>query len=151
MFGESPPQGSLFARGAVRSRFGERRFLMFQIDFQSRTPVYLQIRERVLELVVTDVLSPGDRLPSVRSLAAELGVNPNTVQKALRELESEGVIRTVTGKGCFVGGRETAELLMRNRVGERLRNALLSARRAGFSLREARDMVNGVYGGDETC
>ena len=65
---------------------------MFDIDLQSRTPIYEQLYRRVTELVVKRQLMPGDKLPSVRELAKSLGVNPNTVSKAFQNLERDGVI-----------------------------------------------------------
>ena len=81
---------------------------MIQLDPTSRIPVYQQIKEQMTGLIVMGVFPPESRLPSVRALAAETGLNPNTIQKAYQELESEGVIYTVGGKGCFVGGEENA-------------------------------------------
>ncbi len=75
---------------------------MFRIDGMSRTPVYEQIIEQIEKLVSLGILSPGDQLPSVRSLSIELSVNPNTIQKAYSELDAKGIARSVPGKGCFV-------------------------------------------------
>ena len=65
---------------------------MFDIDLQSRTPIYEQLYKRVVELTVKKQLRPGDKLPSVRELAKSLGVNPNTVSKAFQNLEHDGII-----------------------------------------------------------
>ena len=75
---------------------------MFRIDGMSRTPVYEQLIDQVERLVGGGILSPGDQLPSVRSLSIELSINPNTIQKAYSELDSRGIVRSVPGKGCFV-------------------------------------------------
>lgn len=75
---------------------------MFDIDLQSRTPIYEQLYKRVAAMTVRKELKPGDRLPSVRELAKELGVNPNTVSKAFQMLERDGLINTVPGKGSFI-------------------------------------------------
>ena len=80
---------------------------MIELDMASRIPVYQQIKERVVEMVMMDIYPPETRLPSVRTLAMELGINPNTIQKAYQELEGEGVIYTVVGKGCFVAKRQS--------------------------------------------
>ena len=79
-------------------------------------------------LIVMGVFPPESRLPSVRALAAETGLNPNTIQKAYQELESEGVIYTVGGKGCFVGGEENAAEATCRRAEAELREALRQAR-----------------------
>lgn len=69
---------------------------------KSRTPIYEQLINRIKLLMAQDVLQPGDQLPSVRVLAGELTVNPNTIQKAYRALESEGYVYSLPGKGSFV-------------------------------------------------
>ena len=75
---------------------------MLTIDLQSRQPIYEQLVRGLSELVSLGALAPDEQLPSVRSLARDLGVNPNTVQKAYQELERSGVIYSVAGKGSFV-------------------------------------------------
>lgn len=75
---------------------------MYNIDHRSRTPVYEQIIESVKESVMKGVLSEGERLPSVRELAKMMTLNPNTVQRAYRELEQQGVIIIYKGRGAFV-------------------------------------------------
>ena len=75
---------------------------MFDIDLMSRTPIYEQLYRRVIELILKGVLNEQDKLPSVRSLATELGVNPNTVAKAYALLERDGIIYSLAGRGSFV-------------------------------------------------
>ena len=87
--------------------------------------------------------------PSVRALAAETGLNPNTIQKAYQELESEGVIYTVGGKGCFVGGEENAAEATCRRAEAELREALRQARLAGVEKTTAEALVERCYGGNE--
>ena len=76
------------------------------IDFRDARPIYAQIMDRYKEQISTGVLLPGDKLPSVRELAAALAINPNTIQRAYRQLEMEGWIVTMPGKGCFVARDE---------------------------------------------
>jgi len=76
--------------------------MVFQIDFKSGTPVYLQLAEQIRYAAASGALRTGDPLPSIRPLAEELRVNRNTVAKAYTELENQGVIETIPGKGCFV-------------------------------------------------
>ena len=75
---------------------------MFFVDLKSRVPIYEQLKKNTLELIMRDLLMPGDKMPSVRSLATDLGINPNTVQKAYQDMEKEGIIYTVAGRGSFV-------------------------------------------------
>lgn len=75
---------------------------MFQLDLKSRKSIYQQIIDNVKELIITGILRPNERIPSVREMASILTVNPNTIQKAYRELEHQGYLYTVTGQGSFV-------------------------------------------------
>ena len=72
------------------------------LDYRDGRPIYVQIMDDLRQQIALGVLPPGDRLPSVRELAARLSINPNTIQRAYRQLEMEGWICTVAGKGCFV-------------------------------------------------
>jgi len=75
---------------------------MFMIDYKSRTPLYQQIVDNVERLGLSGLLPPGGQLPSVRSLAVALSINPNTIAKAYAELESRGVIYSRPGRGSFM-------------------------------------------------
>ena len=77
---------------------------VFSVNFKSATPVYRQLVEQVRTAAATGVLRAGDGLPGIRPLAEDLRVNRNTVAKAYAELESQGIIETRAGKGCFVRG-----------------------------------------------
>lgn len=75
---------------------------MFLIRIQGNEPIFIQIKNQVNKFIEIGVLKPNDKLPSVRNLAQELGVNPNTVAKAYLELEQEGIVYTLNKKGVFV-------------------------------------------------
>ena len=77
---------------------------MVHLDYRDARPIYTQIADGFREQILSGILQSGDRLPSVRELASELTINPNTIQRAYRELEAAGWIATVPGKGCFVCG-----------------------------------------------
>ncbi|MCR4600210.1 MAG: GntR family transcriptional regulator [Clostridia bacterium] len=81
---------------------------MLQIDLKSRKSIYEQVVDDYRALIIKGVMKPGEKMPSVRELSRELTVNPNTVQKAYRELERLGYINTVAGKGCFVAEKQNA-------------------------------------------
>ncbi|MFZ5825785.1 MAG: GntR family transcriptional regulator [Bacillota bacterium] len=80
--------------------------MWLHIDPSSGTPIYRQIVDQVRQAVASGVLRAGDRLPSVRDMAVELAVNPNTIAKAYQELERDGVIVTPRGRGSFVADRD---------------------------------------------
>lgn len=75
---------------------------MFTIDLTSRTPIYEQIYFKIIELVIKGSLKENDQIPSVRNFAKESGINPNTVAKAYQELERNGIIYSLTGRGSFI-------------------------------------------------
>ena len=75
---------------------------MVHLDYRDARPIYTQIIDGIKEQISTGVLQSGDKLPSVRELAAELAINPNTIQRAYNELEASGYCCSVPGKGCFV-------------------------------------------------
>ncbi len=75
---------------------------MVHLDYRDARPIYAQIIGGFKEQISAGVLQPGDKLPSVRELASALAINPNTIQRSYRQLEMEGWIVTMPGKGCFV-------------------------------------------------
>ena len=76
--------------------------MIFKVDFKSGKPVYLQLVDQIRYAAASGMLRTGESLPSIRPLAEELRVNRNTIAKAYTELESQGVIETIPGKGCFL-------------------------------------------------
>ena len=82
---------------------------MVHLDYRDSRPIYTQIIDNFRNQIRAGVLAEGDKLPSVRELASELAINPNTIQRAYRELEAEGWIASVSGKGSFVCGAPRRE------------------------------------------
>ncbi|MGG1575705.1 GntR family transcriptional regulator [Fictibacillus sp. NRS-1165] len=76
--------------------------MLLHLDPRSSTPIWEQIIHQIKELILKKILLPGDKLPSVRELSSSLVINPNTVSKAYQELERQGIIETLRGKGTFV-------------------------------------------------
>ncbi|NLT48977.1 MAG: GntR family transcriptional regulator [Clostridiales bacterium] len=104
---------------------------MFQLDLKSRTSIYEQVVDNIKELILAGVLSAEEKLPSVRELSKTLTVNPNTIQKAYRELEYQGFIYTVAGLGTFVSKAVDKEVDVR-RVGEVTEELRRGIRELGF-------------------
>ena len=75
---------------------------MITLNYRDARPIYEQVRDGLRRLIVSGAIADGEKLPSVRALASQLAINPNTIQRAYRELESEGYILSVAGKGSFV-------------------------------------------------
>ncbi|OGO15085.1 MAG: hypothetical protein A2Z14_05265 [Chloroflexi bacterium RBG_16_48_8] len=108
---------------------------MFELDFRSHVPIYIQIVDRIKHLIATGVLKPGDQLPTVRQLAADLRVNFNTIARAYRMLDESGVISTQQGRGTYVLEPlppERAERLRTAALDELARYLVLEAERMGF-------------------
>ena len=78
---------------------------MFELDLKSRLPIYEQLVEKMKHLMILGILSENEQLPSVRQLSHDLSINPNTIQKAYRELEQQGLIYSLPGKGSFVAAQ----------------------------------------------
>ncbi|MEG0035342.1 MAG: GntR family transcriptional regulator [Oscillospiraceae bacterium] len=81
---------------------------MFTINYRDSRPIYEQVKDSLRRSIITGVIVAEEKIPSVRDLAGQLAINPNTIQRAYRELENEGYIYSVPGKGSFVG--ECAEV-----------------------------------------
>ena len=79
---------------------------MIQLNYRDAKPIYEQIKDGLKHLLVSKAIETGEKLPSVRELAASLAINPNTIQRAYKELESEGYIYTVSRKGTFAAGQD---------------------------------------------
>ena len=117
----------------------------------SGKPIYEQITDQVKEQIMTGALAAGDALPSMRLLARELHISVITTKRAYEELERDGYLENVPGKGCFVAA-QNRELLRENqlrRVEEKLSQAVEEARKGGLSLEELKEMLNILYKGDE--
>ena len=102
---------------------------MVHLDYRDIRPIYTQIMDSFKERITAGILHTGDKLPSVRELASDLAINPNTIQRAYRSLEAEGWIVTVPGKGCFVSANSDCQEQERNRlltIFEETCNALIS-------------------------
>ena len=120
---------------------------MFQVDPVSRVPIYEQLINNVIRLTAAGVLKPGDRLPPVRTLASEAGVNPNTVAKAYRDLEARGFICSVVGKGSFIHPELTANATLKREAAQTFRAACLSARNSGLTGTELKTIVDDICKG----
>jgi GntR family transcriptional regulator len=128
--------------------------LIISIDPGQRRPIYLQIMDEVRRGRVVGALQPGDLLPSVRQLATELGVNPNTVKQAYRELEREGVVHMRRGQGTFASDMTVNGAERKRMLREVAKRALRDAQRHGAateelieSIREAARPKNTEAGG----
>ena len=122
---------------------------MIIIDHNSKTPIYEQIKVQILSLITSGVLSPGDKLPSLRTMAADLSLNFNTIKKVFAQLEEDGVIVTVQGKGCFVADTAKDNRAILDKAESALHEALMVARASGVDGATARRMLEEVFDGHQ--
>ncbi|MGA3037949.1 MAG: GntR family transcriptional regulator [Vulcanimicrobiaceae bacterium] len=128
---------------------------IFTVDPRSGVPIYLQLIEQVKRGVALGTLASGEQLPTVKALALELTVNPNTVARAYRDLERDGVIETSPGRGSFVRNNGTASSELRSDVAEpALDNAIRTAKGLGLDSNEVRRLFTRAlsrwYPGEES-
>ena len=118
---------------------------MITIDYQSKLPLYEQIAERFQALILRGALPPGSQMPSVRSLAVELSINPNTIQKAFALLEQQGYIYPVRGRGNYVS--DTAKLAdnKKHSLLEEIRQLLRQGKELGITRSEYITVLDGLY------
>ena len=107
---------------------------MKPIDYRDSRPIYEQISEYYMRLILSGALKTDEQLPSVRGLAIELSTNPNTVQKAYAELERKGFIYTVQGRGNFVKEKENLLSVRQNELVERLNEIFSEAEEIGMNV-----------------
>lgn len=122
--------------------------MLIKLDMQSRQPIYEQLITKIGEMVLMGQLSQNDQLPSVRSLARDLGVNPNTVQKAYQDLERDGVIYSLVGKGSFISGRTEVIAHLQERQLMKVTQAVLQAKACGIGKDKIQQCVERVYDTD---
>ena len=114
---------------------------MLHLDYRDIRPIYAQITDGVRQQISAGVLLKGDKLPSVRELAVELSINPNTIQRAYNELESEGYIYSVPGKGSFAAGNAGADKARRQELLAKVKELVAELRYLGVSDEELRALV----------
>ena len=122
---------------------------MIILDYQDRRPIYEQVVEKIQLLIVRGVLAPNSQLPSVRKLATELSINPNTIQRAYAELEQQGFIYPVKGRGNFVS--PDAELIQKQKeyYFKDLKKVVRLCKKLGISKDQLLERAAAYYEEDE--
>lgn len=125
---------------------------MFLLNPRSKQPLYEQLVEQLRRQIVLGGMKAGAAMPSVRQLATELGINPNTIQKAYRRMEEEGMILSIPGKGSFVSD-DLADMLTKQREDQRskAKQMLQSCREMGLTKEEITQMVEEIYKEGDAC
>src|SRR6516165_8215646 len=116
----------------------------FRLDLHSGVPVYRQIIDQVLGRIATSSLTPGDQLPTVRQVAVDLAINPNTVQRAYRELEIRGVLETQQGTGTFISQQKVKrdEVERRRQLCQLVSELVARAGAAGFTVDDLQEELH---------
>lgn len=122
---------------------------MLQVDFSSRVPIYEQLCKNIVRLASAGVIKAGDKLPSVRTLATQLGVNPNTVAKAYRMLESEGYIFSTVGRGSFLTDRLSEDSAKKLIAVDELKKAVSKAHIFGVAKDEMIKIIDKIIEGGQ--
>ena len=119
------------------------------LDYHSRTPIYEQIKEQIVLDISRGILKKDDQLPSLRQLSAQLGININTVKRALSELEAQGVIYSVAGKGIFISGNAESQNIYLEQSLDAVKTALVNAKEMGASKEKITAIVKELFEGVE--
>ena len=131
---------------------------MIILDYKDARPIYEQVVDKFQKLILTGALEPNTKMPSVRSLAVELSINPNTIQRAYSELEREGFIYTVKDRGNFVAYDESLLRYRKDEIYRKLEEIVREAGEIGISrqelsayLKERQEKVLHVTSGEDFC
>ena len=117
---------------------------MIALDYRDKRPLYEQVEEKLTELIAKGVLHEDEKLPSVRTLAIELSINTNTVQRAYKELETSGFIYTVQGRGNFVSGSDSWENSKQMQILKEIEELILQAMRFGITREKILEIIDRV-------
>lgn len=118
---------------------------MILLDYRDKRPIYEQVVEKLERLIVSGGLEPLTRMPSVRSLAMELSVNPNTIQRAYAQLEQDGYLYTVSGRGSFVTAESDWRENKQSKVLKEWKNITQQAREAGLTKDTLEEALHQIY------
>lgn len=118
---------------------------MIVIDYKDKRPIYEQVIERIEQLILRGILKPDDMLPSVRSLAMELSINPNTIQRAYQELERLGFTYTVKGRGSFVSDNQAVFTQRREEIQQDVKKLVERSVEVGMSETELITLIKSAF------
>ena len=106
---------------------------MIVLDYRDSRPLYQQVKDSLRRMMLTGLLEPDEKLPSVRSLATQLAINPNTIQRAYGELEAEGYVYSVSGRGSFVAETDSGQAQRIRELTEKLKPLLEELKSLGYT------------------
>ena len=123
---------------------------MIHLDYRDARPIYSQIVDNIRSQVAAGILEAGEKLPSVRELAGQLAINPNTIQRAYEALEREGYTYSVPGKGSFVAPRREVDQSRREELFQQFDSAMRELLFLGVSREELQERIRAAEGGNPT-
>ncbi|MCQ2539378.1 MAG: GntR family transcriptional regulator [Acetatifactor sp.] len=123
---------------------------MIVLDYRDKRPIYEQVVEKLERLIVSGALEPDSKMPSVRSLGMELSVNPNTIQRAYTQLEQEGYLYAVSGRGNFVAPESEWREGKKRKVLTEWEEVTKNAKEAGLSYEELADALKEAFGKEQS-
>lgn len=119
---------------------------MLTINYKDPRPIYEQVRDALRQLILSGAIAPEEKLPSVRELAGSLAINPNTIQRAYRELEAGGLIYTVAGKGAFAASGNAAATRRKQELMTALGQTVQELKLLQVPRRELTAAIDAIYG-----
>ncbi len=122
---------------------------MLSINYKDPRPIYEQVRDGLRQLILSGAIAPGEKLPSVRELAASLAINPNTIQRSYRELEHLGLIITQPGKGAFAAPGDAARFQWQQELLQELERILRELRPMNTNREYIEEVLDRIYGEEE--
>lgn len=125
---------------------------MVNINYRDSRPIYEQIKDGFRKMIVSGALKADEKLPSVRDLSAQMSINPNTIQRAYRELEAEGYIYSVAGKGSFALGNREVDMKRKTELETKLTELINELYLMGVDKEEIVNCIVSIYGlGDNSA
>ncbi len=121
---------------------------MLDIRLEGKAPIYEQLYNGIAQMISSERLQPDEKLPAVREVAKQLGINPNTVQKAYAQLEQAGLIYSMPAKGSYVAQKTNAAAALRAEAVKRLETALRDARKSGIQKQELDELADKIWSDD---
>lgn len=119
--------------------------MLIEVDYRDKRPLYEQIAKKFEELIIRGIMKPDEAMPSIRQLAVELSINPNTIQKSYASLEQAGFTYSVSGRGSFVANVEEIMPKRKEEVLEELKNLLKKAVDLGITRQELSELIKEYF------
>ena len=114
---------------------------MISLNYRGTGPIYQQLKDNLRKMILSGAIAEGEKLPSVRELAGDLAINPNTIMRAYRELEAEGYVYTIQGKGCFAGKLSQVDTGRRDKLLDSFRSATAELLSLGIAPEDLESII----------